>query len=75
MLKRKAMDKRRMEKAQGLILSIKAETPTSGKSHWPPLLKLQRVWAADESVFKNAVKPKRAAAAIISAISFLLIDT
>ena len=35
MLKRKAMVRISIEKAQGLMLSIRAETTTSGSSHVP----------------------------------------
>src|SRR3989304_10193315 len=38
MLSRKAMVSSRIEKAQGLTLSMSAATPTSGSSHLPPSL-------------------------------------
>ena len=72
MLKRKAMIKSRMEKAQGLMLSISAETITSGRSNFPPLLKFQTKTVPKLSVFRKITKPKNRIAMAAKIINFLL---
>src|SRR3989344_9537039 len=72
MLKRKAMVRSRIEKAQGLMLSISAETITSGKSHFPPLLKFQTKVVPALSVFRKNTKAKSRTAMPAKIIKFLL---
>ena len=71
MLKRKAIVRRSTEKAQGLMLSISAETLTSGNNHLPPFDKFQRVVAPIFPNLKKKTSPMKKIPAIIRIKSFL----
>ena len=71
MLNRKAIVRSKIENAQGLILSMIADTPTSGSSHVPSLLMLHNVFVPKPVDFKNNTEPTKTAPIIISMMSFL----
>ena len=72
-LMRNATVMRRMEKAQGLMLSKSAATVTSGKSNFPPWLICQSKSVPNGLHLKKATTPKITAAAISVVFNFFVI--
>ena len=71
MLNKNAIVSSKIEKAQGLMLSIIAETPTRGSSHVPSLLIFHNVFVPIFVAFKKNTVPARTTPIMISVISFL----
>src|SRR3989344_7882599 len=61
-LKRNAMVSKRIEKAQGLIESIKAAMPTNGSIHFPPSDQFHKISVPFEPKRKNRINTARTTA-------------
>ena len=72
MLNKKAMVNNKIEKAQGLTLSMIAEIPTSGRSHVPSLLIFHNAFVPILAVLSKSAEPARIMPILINIINFMV---
>ena len=73
MLKRKAIVISKIENAHGFILSMRADTRTSGRSKEPSLVISHKSWVPKFPVFKKRTPPITAVKIIMRRTNFLFI--